>query len=168
MHGIHSGATRVAPSPSASGPWRAPIAASTAVLELVASEQPRLLAFQVHVLRNSPMSFAVEQLATAFAVPADKLGEAILRACKHLDRMETHRGAWRSPSSVVKEPNLAALHHVCAARLARTTNAKHRQRLLVIQRRIVAAYEQARTRAWLEDFLGPLPVKKQEGPSDDR
>ncbi len=108
------------------------------------------------------MSFAVEQLATAFAVPVDKVGEAISRASNDLDRMEAHRGRWRSLSRIVKQPNLAALHHVCAARLARTTNVKRRQRLEIIRRQVDAAYQQARTRAWLEDFLGPLPLKKRD------
>ncbi len=157
--------------------WQAPIDASAAALELAASEQPELLEFLAHVLRNSTMSFAAEELAAVFGVAPEKLGPAVVRACLDLDRLEKHRGPWRDPAAVLRKgaggtpvaaPNLAALHCVCRARLQRVTQLARRRRLERILRRVDAACQLARTRAWLEDFIGPPAEKPREVRDDDR
>ncbi len=148
--------------------WGAPIEASLAVLELAASEQPELLEFQAHVLGNSTMSFAVQKLAAAFDVPPEKVGRTVTLACKGLDRLEKHRGKQQDPEKLLDAPNLAALLHVCHARLNRVTQVNRCRRLERIQRTVKRAYEQARTRAWIDDFIGPLPATAREGQSDVR
>ncbi len=167
MPAIHSGAAGVAPRTTASGPWGAPIEATLASLELIATEQPGLLEFQVHVLGNGTMSFAVAKLAAAFEVPPEKLGPAVVRACRDLDRLEKHRGRWRDPAKVLGAPDLGALRYVCRARLNRVSEVARRRRLERIERRVEAAYKLARTRIWVDAFIGPLPVKRQEEVQSD-
>ncbi len=150
--------------------WDAPIDAIVAVLELTASEQPELLAFQAHVLCNSSMSFAVQKLAAAFDVPLEKVGPTVSRACKDLDRLENQRGASWEPAQILEAPNLAALLYLCKARLNRVRHVKRRRRLRLerVLRRLKPAYELARARAWVDDFIGPLPAKPQEAQGEDR
>ncbi len=92
MHTIHS---RPA-GPRSGWAWGAPVEASTAVLQVVASAQPELVEFQAQALLNSTMSFAVRELATAFGVPPEKIGEAVGRACNHLDQLERIRRTWHA------------------------------------------------------------------------
>ncbi len=158
---------RVATTASTGGPWGAPVEATVAVLELVASKQPELLEFQAHVLCNSTMSFAVQKLAAAFDVPIEKVGGAVSRACGELDRLEKQRGTRRDPATSPQKakgaspdsPNLAALLRVCQARLKRVSSVGRRRRLEKIRRRVQAAYELARTRAWIGAFIGPPRVE---------
>ncbi len=169
MPAIHSDAAGVAPSTTAGGQWGAPIEATITVLELIASEQPGMLEFQVHVLCNSTMSFAVQKLAVELGVSPERLGKVIGRACMNLDRLEKHRGRWRDPTKVLASPNLGALRYVCRARLNRVSKVVRRRRLERIERRVEAAYNLARTRIWVDAFIGPLPVKpKEEVQSDVR
>ncbi len=153
---------------TANGPWRAPYESTLAVIEIVASEQPDLIEFHVQALRNSPVSFAMRELATDFDVAPEDVGEAVGRACIHLDRLERHRRAWRDPTEVVESPNLAALVAVCRARIRRASPPKRRQKLERILRRVEPAYQLAQTRAWLDDFIGPLPRKRKEAQDADR
>ncbi len=168
MPAIHSGVKRVAPSTRASGPWGAPIEATLATLELIASEQPGLLEFQVHVLCSSTMSFAVQKIAAELGVSPEQLGKAIGRACMDLDRLEKQRGRWRDPAKIVGATNLAALRYVCRTRLNRASKVVRRRRLASIERRVEAALSVARTRAWVDDFIGPLPEKRKEAKGDVR
>ncbi len=157
MHASHS-----RPDGSRTGwAWRAPVEASAAILEAVASSQPELVEFQAQALLNSTMSFAVRELAGAFGVAPEKVGEAIRRACNHLDRLERIRRRWRHPSEFVESPNLAALVHVCQARLQRTSPAARRLKLERIRRRLEAAYQVAQTRSWIDDFIGPVPAAEE-------
>ncbi len=91
MPTIHSGAAGGAPRSTTDRRWGAPIEATITVLELIASEQPRCLEFQVHVLCNSTMSFAVQKIAAELAVSPERLGKVIGRACMDLDRLELER-----------------------------------------------------------------------------
>ncbi len=140
-----------------SGRWRPPVEASLAVLELLAGEDPDLLDFTAHALNTSATSFAVDTLAADFGVVRDRVGRTIGRASRHLDRLEKHRASWRDPAEVVETPNLAALRYVCHVRFDRLAPGARRRRLAKVQRRLEAAWELARTRAFIEDFLGPLP-----------
>jgi len=159
MRPIAPGGPRVAQRSRDANRWGAPSEASIAVLELIASEQPELLEFQAHVLWNGTMSFAVEELAAAFSVPPQELAGAIGRACHDLDRLEKRRGAWRDPGQVLgTRPNLAALRHLCQARLRRAWHLPRRRRLERIYQKLEAAYAHARTRAWIDDFIGSLPA----------
>ncbi len=153
----------------AKGRWEAPFEATVTVLELIGSEQPRFVEFQAHVLGNSPLSFVLQKLAQEIEVPVEEAAQAISRACRDLDRLEKQRGRWRDPAEVLGgTTNLAALCHVCRARLSRISKASRRQRLMSIQRRIEAAYRLGRTRAWIKDFIGPLPGKSGEARADAR
>ncbi len=159
-----------APSPTrrTASRWLPPAEASVAVLELTASEDPGLLDFTAHALGTSAMSFAVDTLATDFGVPRDQVGHAIGRACRQLDRLENQRGFWRDPAQVVETPNLAALRRVCLVRLDRLPTGARRTRLDKVRRRLEAAWELARTRAFIEDFLGPIPHAPREASHADR
>ena len=152
-------------SPSGDG-WEAPISASIAILELTATEHPELLEFQIHVLGNSTMSFALEKLATAFDVSRRRIGSTVLKACKDLDRLEQRRGAWREPAKILDSPNLAALLSVGTARLGRLSRAR-RLRLERIMHKVERAYRLARSRAWIEAFIGPLPKKSPPAQTAD-
>ncbi len=62
-----------------------------------------------------------------------------------------NRSFWRTPIAATA----AVLRRACRARLKRVPQLSRRRRLERIQRRIDAAYQLARTRAWIEDFIGP-------------
>ncbi len=138
------------------------------ILELIASEQPRCLDFHVHVLCNSTMSFAAEKIATELGVPPERLGKEIARACMDLDRLEKHNRTWRDPVKVLGSPNLGALWYLCRARLNRVEKINRQRRLERIERRVEAAYKLARTRNWIDAFLGPSPVPARKVRSDVR
>lgn len=148
--------------------WGSPIEATAVVLEIIGTEQAELLEFQSQALLNSTMGFAVRELATAFNVTPERVGETIGRACAHLDQLERYRRSWRDPVEVLLKttpreslpsPNLAALRCVCRARLGRTTPPARRQRLEKVLRKLDAAHELAQTRTWIDDFIGPIPAK---------
>ncbi len=127
------------------------------LLELTATLRPELLDFQLDSLRNSPVRFAVLDLASGLGVPEHRIAAAIYLACHDLDQLAATRRVWRDPSEVLEAPNVAALHHVCQARLSRTAGPK-RGRLEITLRRLRKAHELLQSRAWIEDFLGrPLP-----------
>ncbi len=150
----------------AQGRWEAPFEATIAVLELIGSEQPQFLEFQAHVLGNSPMSFVLQKLAQELEVPTEKAVKTVAQACRDLDRLEQQRGRWQDPAKVLGSPNLVALGYVCRARLSRNLTASRRLRLMRIQRRIESAWRLARTRAWVNEFIGPLPRKPAEARGD--
>ncbi len=154
--------------PRPTGRWRPPVEASLAVLELLADEDPDLLDFTAHVLNTSAMSFAVDSLAADLGVPRDRVGRAIGRACQQLDRLEKHRGFWRDPAQVVETPNLTALRCVCHIRFDRLAPGTRRTRLEKVLRRLDAAWELARTRAFIDDFLSPISGRPQEVSDADR
>ncbi len=135
-----------------------PIKATAAVLELTASEHPELVEFQAHVLRSGTMSFAFRQLAAELGVAPDQLGWTVFQASRDLDRLEAYRGRWRDPAAVLGAPNYAALISVCRARLERVPQLSRQRRLERILGRIDAAYQLTRTRAWIDNFLGPPPA----------
>ncbi len=159
-----SSARAGAPAPTrGTARWGAPIEATIAVLELIASEQPQFLEFQAHVLCNSTMSFVVQKLAAELGVSPEELVKTFGRACRDLDRLEKHRGRWQDPVKVLGSPNLAVLGYVCRARLSRVWKINRRRRLERIKRRVESAYKLAQTRVWIDDFIGPLPAKAAGG-----
>ncbi len=142
------------------------VAAVAEILEVTASGSPHLLDFQLDVILKSPARSAVYELATAFDVAHDEVGQTVYRACLDLDRLERRRGAWRDPATILKSPNLSALLHVCQARKNRVAKLPRQQRLGRILRRVERAYELARSRAWIEAFIGPLPEAGKERPKE--
>lgn len=133
------------------------------LLEVTASEHPRLLDFQLHTILNSAARSAAHDLASAFGVPQERLGETVYRACADLGRLERRRGSWRDPTKVLVAPNLAALLSVCRARLKRAAEPARQQRLASILRRVEHAHGLARSRAWIEAFIGEPPARKAQG-----
>ncbi len=133
------------------------MAAVVDLLELTASGRPELLDFQLDSLRNSPVRFAVLNLASALDVTEHEVAATIYRACQDLDTLASTRRVWKDPGQVLESPNVAALHQVCRARLGRTAGSK-RGRLEITLRRLRKAHELLQSRAWIEAFLGhPLP-----------
>ncbi len=159
---------RTSPTRRRTSRWRRPAEASVAVLELTASEDPGLLDFTAHALSTSEMRFAVDGLAAELGVPPGRVGRAIGRACQQLDRLEKHRGFWRDPAQVVETPNLATLRCVCHVRFDRLAPGTRRTRLEKVLRRLDAAWELARTRAFIDDFLSPISGRPQEVSDADR
>ncbi len=137
--------------------------AVAALLEVAASSHPQLLELQLDTILRSPLRPAVFDLASAFNVSHHQVGHAVHRACVDLDRLERWRGTWRDPAKVLSSPNLAALLHICHARLNRVQKLARQRRLEMILRKVERAYELARSRAWIEAFIGePLPAKRHE------
>ncbi len=141
--------------------------AAAAVLELSGSERPELLDFQIEALLNSPFRFCLQQLARDFEVPLAKLGLVIHRACHHLDRLEKRRAAWRDPAKVLESPNVAALVHVCRARVGRVQGITRRRRLETLGLKLERAHERARDRAWIEAWIGPTLAQRRKGQRAD-
>ncbi len=143
--------------------------AVVALLEVTASGHPRMVDFQLRTILDSPARSAVYDLASALDVPHHQVGRIIHRACVDLDRLERRRGAWRDPAAVLDSPNLAALRYVCRARLNRVMKLTRERKLEKILRRIERAHELARSRAWIEAFIGePLPPKPRQAKSAGR
>ena len=142
--------------------------AIVAALELTASERPELLDFLLETFLNSPMRFAVLELANAFDVPQGKLALTFYKACVDLDKLEKLRRVWRDPAQVLEAPNVAALYQTCSARVGRVAGLTRRRRLEGLCLKLERAWEQARDRAWIEAFIGPpLPDKGTEGERAD-
>ncbi len=144
------------------------MAAVVDLLELTATGRPELLDFQLDSLLNGPVRFAVLDLASTLGVPEQKIAATIHQACQDLDQLAAMRRVWNDPGQVLKSPNVAALHHVCHARLGRTTGTK-RGRLEITLRRLRKAHELLQSRAWIEAFLGhPLPQPQSKHPRANR
>ncbi len=168
MHAFRHRTTAVATHTGPGWAWEAPTEAVAAILELTASEHPELLEFQAHALLNSTMGFALRKLAAAIDVAPEKVGAAIGRACADLDLLERQRKVRWEPGQVLDDPNLAALLYLCSARLKRVGEGRRRFRLERVLRRVEPAYEVARARAWIDDFIGPLPAKRKGVRADVR
>ncbi len=143
-------------------------AAVVELLELTASCRPELLDFQLDALVNSPVRYAVRDLASIMGVAREKIAITIYRACQDLDKQSATRRVRSDPTQVLDSPNVAALYHVCKARLSRTTGAK-RGRLEINLRRLGKAYQLLKGRRWIEDFIGrPLPPAGSKAQPADR
>ena len=150
-------ATSVERIGTTSEPKSQAMAAVVELLELTATGRPERLDFQLDTLLNSPVRFAVRNLASTLDVPIEKVAVTIYRACNDLDQLNLMRRVWSDPSQMLQSPNVAALYHVCQARLGRTSGPK-RGRLEITLRRLRKAYELLQRRQWIEDFIGrPLP-----------
>ena len=137
------------------------------LLELIATDRPELLDLQQDTLLNSPLQFAVRNLAAAFGVPQDRVAATVYRACQDLDKLTATRRVWSDPAQVLESPNVAALYHVCYGRLGRTAGPK-RGRLEITYRRLRKAHELQRSRDWIEAFIGrPRPPVASEPRSAD-
>lgn len=120
------------------------------------------------MLLSSPARSGVYELAAALDVPHHQVAREIYRAAVDLNRLEKLKGSWRDPVKILGSPNLAALMHVCHARRNRATDPRRQVRIEKILRRVAQAYELARSRAWIEDFIGPLPESSREAQDADR
>ena len=143
------------------------VSAVAELLEVTASGHPQLLAFQLDLILKSPARPAVYELANVLDVPHDEVGRTIHKACLDVDRLERNRKTWRDPAKVLRSPNLAALRTVCRARRNRVFKLARQRRLDRILRKLERAHELARSRAWIEAFIGPpLPERPQESPGE--
>ena len=161
MAAVGSGGGGVLGSGGSGSAWDASIEATVGLLEVIASEHPDLLELLTHVLSSGPMSFAVRELAANLDMSPDELGRALWRACADLDRLEKYRARWQTPAQVIGPSNLAVLRYVCHARLNRVQTLSRRRRLEMIRKRVEQAYAFARSRAWIESFIGPSPAERE-------
>ena len=75
---------------------------------------------------------------------------------------------WSDPGQELESPNVAALYHICQARLGRTSGSK-RGRLEITLRRLSKAHQLLQSRQWIEEFIGRPRSKPQDTPqSADR
>lgn len=144
------------------------VEAVVAVLEVLASERPELLAFELEALLNSPFRFAVQELHGALGVRLEELALVLYAASADLGKLEQLRRAWRDPRKVLSSPNVPCLLILCRARLGRIRGVRRRHKLEVVLRKLGAAHEHARSRAWIEDFIGPPLPQRQEVSRADR
>ena len=125
-----------------------------ALLEVIAAHVPEALELQLQVVSTSAMRSTLFELAHVFGVPPERLGEAVIDACRDLERLEKLRGSWRDPRKVLESPNVAALFYTCRARVGRVHRAGRRRRLEAILRKLKRANDHSRRRAWIEEFIG--------------
>ncbi len=125
------------------------------MLELVASHRPDLLPIYLDMVANSPARAVVLELASDLQVrEVQDLCPVLLQIIADLDRLEKRRTGWRHPSQFVDNPNIIGLRYFCRARIRNVPGIARRRRLEVMSRKLNRAYEQERTRAWIDDFIG--------------
>ena len=126
------------------------------MLELVASHRPDLLPIYLDMVANSPARFAVLELASDLKVrDVDNLYPVLLKVSADLDRLEKRRTGWRHPEQIVNRPNVVGLLYLCRARINNVPGIARRRRLEVMSRKLQRAHEREKTRAWINDFIGP-------------
>lgn len=134
---------------------------TTALLELIASQSPRLLDPLLENLAHSPARFDLACLAECWSVGLTDLQATVLRAISDVDRLQRRRAGWRRPQDVCRMPNLAAIRDLAAARRHRfTASTWQKRKLEAIQRRAAEAYEDAERKRRILNFLSqdPEPV----------
>ncbi len=125
------------------------------MLELVASQRPDLLPIYLDMVSNSPARFAVLELASDLNVrEPQNLYPVVLKISADLDRLEKRRTGWRHPQQIVAAPHVAGLLYFCRARIQNVPGIARRRRLEVMARKLQRVYEQEKTRAWINDFIG--------------
>ena len=125
------------------------------MLELVASQRPDLLPVYLDMAANSPARFAVLELASDLKVrEIQDLYPVVLKIIADLDRLEKRRAGWRHPNQIVTDPNVGGLLYFCRARIQNVPGIARRRRLEVMARKLERVFEQERTRAWIDDFIG--------------
>lgn len=136
------------------------------VLELVASQRPDLLPIYLDMVSNSPGRFAVLELASDLKVrDTQALYPVVLKISADLDRLEKRRAGWRHPRQIVSSPNVVGLLYFCRARIHNVVGVARRRRLEVMVRKLERVYEQERTRAWIDDFIGTAGEAASAGQS---
>ena len=125
------------------------------MLELVASHRPDLLPVYLDMVANSPARFAVLELAKDLKVrePQD-LYPVVMKIIADLDRLEKRRTGWRHPKQIVTKPHVGGLLYFCRARSHNVPGIARRRRLEVMARKLKRVYDQERTKAWINDFIG--------------
>lgn len=125
------------------------------MLELVASHRPDLLPIYLDMVANSPARFAVLELASDLKVrEVENLHPVLLKISADLDRLEKRRTGWRHPEQIITSPNVVGLLYFCRARINNVPGIARRRRLEVMSRKLQRAYDQEKTRAWINDFIG--------------
>ncbi len=132
-----------------------------AILDLVASQRPDLLAVYLDIVANSPARFAVLELASDLGVRGTQdLCPVVLKISADLDRLERRRTGWRHPKQIVDDPNVAGLSHFCRARIQNVPGIARQRRLEVIAMKLQRIHDQEKTRAWITDFIGTTDADK--------
>jgi hypothetical protein len=125
------------------------------MLELVASQRPDLLPVYLDIVANSPARFAVLELASDLGVRADQdLNRTVLKIVADLDRLESRRAGWQHPQQIIATPNVGGLLYFCRARIQNVPGSARRRRLEILATKLQRVYDQERTRAWINDFIG--------------
>ncbi len=125
------------------------------MLELVASQRPDLLPIYLDMVANSPARFAVLELASDLNVrETQDLHPVVLKISADLDRLERRRTGWRHPRQIVSSPHVGGLLYFCRARIQNVPGIARRRRLEVMSRKLQRVYDQEKTRAWINDFIG--------------
>ncbi len=125
------------------------------MLEIVASHRPDLLPIYLDTVANSPARFAVLELASDLNVrETQDLHPVVLKISADLDRLERRRTGWRHPQQIVAKPNVVGLLYFCRARILNVPGIARRRRLEVMSRKLQRVYDQEKTRAWIDDFIG--------------
>ena len=137
------------------------IRAVVAVIELVASEQGVLTPWLLDMLSNSPVRYAILNLATDWQT-GDIAGLAAVaqKAAQDLDRLERRRH-WSHPRQVVTEPHLPALYSFARLRNERIRKGGRKKRLEIIGRTLGRLYGRERQKRKIEAFLS-----EPDGPVD--
>lgn len=137
-----------------------------ATLELIATEHPELLPWQIDVVHHSPARWMVHQLAAAWGVRPLDLGPLAVKAARDLDRLEARRGGWRHACRIVHEPCLAALLDLAVERRERIDVVARRRRLESIARRLAKELEAERQRRWIQRFIGVAATESPQSTSE--
>ena len=123
-----------------------------AILEVIATEAPELLAYQIEICRQGPVVWAIEELAMDWRIRPDQMCATVAASVAAVEKLRRRR-SWRDPAAVVDRPNLATCRAMAQARAARTNSRAQRGQLEATCRRLAACLETQRRRDWLLAFL---------------
>ncbi|MCP3959261.1 MAG: hypothetical protein GY719_15530 [bacterium] len=127
------------------------------LLELVANERPDLLGPLIEALEHGPAGHGLAEVAEVWRIRpedrADDLGPVVVRASRHLDRLERRRTGWRHPGELVGSPNVEALAGLADARRRRVDGIARVRRLDILRRKLERVAEVERQRRELDAFL---------------
>ena len=144
-----------------------------AVLEVLASKRPEVLAPTVEVLRASPAGAVVHQLAKRWGVTeTETLARDLRIAGAKLSALERRRGRWRvddrgmvrGGGRDVRIPAVCMTCDLAAARAGRVAITRS-EKLWRIVRKLEGASEVERTRRLIGELMAddPEPKRAQEG-----
>ena len=123
-----------------------------AILEVIATESPDLLAYQLEILRQGPVRWCTDELASDWRVRPDQLCATLATGVVTVESLRRRRG-WRDPAAVVDRPNLSACLAMAEARAARTASKTQRGQLDATCRRLATCLDTERWRDRILAFL---------------